>query len=230
MSLKKITIAPSLLSCDFLNLQKDLDAFKDIGTHKDNFNLWFHLDVMDGHFVPNLTFGHPVIEQLGKVVLPHHKLDAHLMVTNPAFYIETLKSFNIHNVTFHWETTAHHDRVLASIKEHYPSAGISLNPATSVDLVPDYILSKVDLVLIMTVNPGFGGQKFIEAGLDKIKKLSERRARLGANFSIQVDGGVNDQNASKLIASGADNFVAGSYMFKEGRENFRSQIAKLLAK
>jgi ribulose-phosphate 3-epimerase len=135
------------------------------------------------------------------------------MVKNPEDHVEWFKNMGIHNLTFHWEATDHHDRLINEIKSHYPSVGISLNPSNSIDLIPDYILEKIDLVLIMSVNPGFGGQSFLPYSLEKIKNLNERRKHLNASFMIQVDGGVSDKNAKELISSGADNLVAGSYIF-----------------
>lgn len=200
-------VSPSLLSCDFLHLQEQLDLFKGQS------DLWFHLDIMDGHFVPNLTIGTPVINKLQKATdLP---LDAHFMVTNPEFYVEFWKDFGLHNFTFHWEACHHHDRLIAQIKQYYKSAGVSLNPSTDQSCIPDYLLKQIDLVLVMSVNPGFGGQSFIEGAFDKIKALAKRRKELGAHFQIQVDGGVSDKNCKELIAAGADNLVAGSYIFKD---------------
>ena len=212
-------VAPSLLSANFLNLADDLKRFDGLE------NLWLHLDVMDGHFVPNLTFGVPVLNKISTV--SSHKLDAHLMVTNPEDYIEPLKSMGVHNYTFHWEAVNHRDRLIAQAKESFPSVGISLNPGTSLSEVPEYILGKIDLVLIMTVNPGFGGQSFIEGCVDKIKKLDEIRKKNNYSFQIQVDGGVTDKNASQLIAAGANNLVAGSHIFKEPNKDYASRVNSL---
>jgi len=212
-------IAPSLLSADFLNLEKEIKSFDQ---EKD---LWFHLDIMDGHFVPNLTFGPTVLKGLSKIT--QHKLDAHFMVTNPQDHIEWFKGIGIHNFTYHWEANFHHDRIIAEIKKSYPSVGISLNPGTPTESIPDYILKKIDLVLIMSVNPGFGGQSFLEYAVDKVKELATRRQQLGASFQIQVDGGVNQDTATKLIQAGADNLVAGSYIFGTEQSNYSNKIKSI---
>lgn len=212
-------IAPSILSCDFLNIQNEIEALADA---KD---LWIHLDVMDGHFVPNLTFGAPIVKNLHKVT--KHKLDAHFMVTNPELHAESFKNLGIHNFTFHWEAVTHHDRFITYLKEHYPSVGISLNPSTPVEIVPTYLLSKIDLVLIMSVNPGFGGQSFIEGVVDKIKYLADYKRKYNLNFQIQVDGGVTDKNAKALAVAGATNLVVGSYIFSAGKEQYLNRIDSL---
>lgn len=220
-------ISPSLLSCDFLNLEREILTFSQ------EQDVWLHLDIMDGHFVPQMTFGHPILKKVANLVsskrgegfLP--KLDAHLMVTNPLLYLQTLKDYHLHNFTFHWEAEVHHDRLITEIKKHYPSCGISLNPSTPLEVVPDYIFQKVDLVLLMTVNPGFGGQSFIWEVLSKVRQLREKREKLDTKFSIQVDGGVNDQTAKELHLAGADNLVAGSYIFQGEPENYLKQIEKL---
>lgn len=212
-------ISPSLLSANFLELKVELERLNQID------NLWLHLDVMDSHFVPNLTFGEPVLNKVKTV--SKHKLDAHFMVTNPDFFVENFKDVGLHNFTFHWEAVTHHDRLISSIKSLYPSAGISLNPSTPVNVIPEYILGKIDLILLMSVNPGFGGQKFIPEVLDKITELNKLRAKNNFKFKIQVDGGINDQNAKSLIAAGADNLVAGSYVFSEPSKDYLTRINKL---
>lgn len=213
-------ISPSLLACDFLNIETELNHFKDF---KD---LWFHLDIMDGHFVPNLTFGHPIVKMISeKTDIP---LDAHLMVNNPEFYVETMKDYNLANFTWHIEATGDDTVALANkAKEFFPSVGVSIKPNTSPDLLTDEILKALDLVLVMSVEPGFGGQKFIEGTYDKIKSLSERRKNLGLNFQIQVDGGVNGSNSKDLITAGADNLVAGSYVFKNGPTTYSEKVESL---
>lgn len=214
-----ITISPSLLSADFLNLEQDIKRFDGID------NLWLHLDVMDGHFVPNLTFGVPVLKNIHKVT--KHRLDAHLMVNNPEDYITDYKEIGVHNFTFHWEAVRHHDRLIQELKKHYPSVGVSLNPSTPVEVIPGYLLEQLDLILIMTVNPGFGGQSFIQGCTDKIEKLNEIRNEKNLSFIIQVDGGVNDKNAKDLISKGANNLVAGSYIFGEPDNNYKARIDSL---
>ncbi len=212
-------VSPSLLSCDFLNIEKELRAFDSI---KD---IWFHLDIMDGHFVPNLTFGHPIIEMIAKKTT--HKLDAHFMVLNPEFYIDTLKDVPLHNFTFHFEADATPERLIKKAKQHFPSVGISIKPRTPVSVLSDELLKNVDLVLMMSVEPGFGGQAFMELVYDKLDQLNERRKKLGLNFVIQVDGGVSDKNAKKLIEHGVNNLVAGSYVFKEGPAQYQNKINSL---
>jgi ribulose-phosphate 3-epimerase len=214
-----ITISPSLLSADFLDLKTDLERLNKID------ELWLHLDIMDGHFVPNLTFGEPVLNKVKTV--SKHKLDAHFMVTNPEQYAESFKNVGIHNFTFHWESVVHHDRMISKLKETYPSVGISLNPSTPLSVVPEYIWGKVDLVLLMSVNPGFGGQKFIPAIVDKVIALDEIRHRNNFKFQIQVDGGITDENAGYLIQAGANNLVAGSYIFSEPNKDYQARINKI---
>lgn len=212
-------IAPSLLSADFLHLADELKRFDGIN------DLWLHLDVMDGHFVPNLTFGVPVLKDISKIT--KHKLDAHLMVQNPEDYVEEYKKIGVHNFTFHWEAVTHHDRLIQVLKNHYPSVGISLNPSTPIEDIPEYIFEKIDLILIMTVNPGFGGQSFIEGCVEKIEKLNKLRKDKNFQFQIQVDGGVKDSNAKMLREKGADNLVAGSYIFSEANKDYESRINSL---
>lgn len=212
-------ISPSLLSCDFLNIESELNAFAHAG------DLWFHLDIMDGHFVPNLTFGHPIIEKICKAT--PHKCDAHFMVTNPEFHAESLKHCGIHNFTFHYEAVLDALSLIKTIKADYPSVGISIKPKTSVSALSDDVLRSVDLVLVMSVEPGFGGQAFMPEAYDKISLLKSRREKLGAHFQIQVDGGVSDKNARELIKAGADNLVAGSYVFKKGRDHFLAAVESL---
>lgn len=212
-------ISPSILSADFNELAKEVTPFNTES------NIWLHLDIMDGHFVPNLTFGATVIKNLSKVA--NHPLDAHLMVKNPEDYIESLAKIGVHNYTFHWEAVTHHDRLVAEAKKHFKSVGISLNPSTDVTVIPKYLLTKLDLVLLMSVNPGFGGQSFIDGVKDKIKTLDSYRKKHNLNFQIQVDGGVTDQNAKELIDLGANNLVAGSFIFKESQDNYIGQVNKL---
>ena len=214
-----VIISPSLLSANFLELKTELERLNSID------NLWLHLDIMDSHFVPNLTFGEPVLNKIKLVT--KHQLDAHFMVTNPDFFVDNFKDVGLHNFTFHWEAAHHHDRLIARIKSLYPSIGISLNPATPLNVIPNYILGKIDLVLLMSVNPGFGGQKFIPEISDKIRELAKIRKDHHYKFQIQVDGGVTDQNAADLISAGADNLVAGSYVFSAPHHDYVSRIVKL---
>ena len=214
-----IIISPSLLACDFLNIEPELNAFNNV------LDMWFHLDIMDGHFVPNLTFGHPIIELITKKA--KHKCDAHFMVTNPEFYGETLKNSGLHNFTFHLEATPDSLGLIKKLKANYPSVGISIKPNTAVSALSDEILKAIDLVLVMSVEPGFGGQSFMPSTFDKIKDLKARRENLQTKFQIQVDGGVTDQNSKALIDAGADNLVAGSYVFKTNKENYPAKIESL---
>ncbi len=214
-------IAPSLLSCDFMAIAEDvrrLDGQKD---------LWLHLDVMDGHFVPNLTFGAAVVKNLRQH--SKHPLDAHFMVTNPDDHLEWFRDVGLHNFTFHWEAATHHDRFIQKAKGLYPSVGISLNPSTPLSAVPEYLLAQVDLVLLMSVNPGFGGQSFIPGVMDKVRELDAIKKKLNLKLQIQVDGGVTDKNARALAQAGATNLVAGSYIFGEPGRDYGARIAALRA-
>lgn len=214
-----VIISPSLLSADFMDLKTDLERLNTVD------NLWLHLDIMDGHFVPNLTFGEPVLKKVKTI--SKHKLDAHFMVTNADFYADAFRDLGIHNFTFHWEAVIHHDRFIQKLKEIYPSVGISLNPSTPLSVVPKYIWGKIDLVLLMSVNPGFGGQKFIPEIVDKVIELDKIRHENKFKFQIQVDGGINDQNAGYLIQAGANNLVAGNYIFSEPNKDYLSRVNKI---
>lgn len=214
-----ITISPSLLSVDFLNLKAELERLNE------NDDLWLHLDIMDGHFVPNLTFGEPVLNKVKTI--SKHKLDAHFMVTNPDFFVENFKDVGLHNFTYHWEAVTQHEELIKSIKALYPSAGISIKPKTAVSEIPLTILSQIDLILVMSVEPGFGGQKFMPESIDKIIELDHIRHTNKLNFQIQVDGGISDKNAGYLIQAGANNLVAGSYIFSEPNKNYTERINKI---
>ena len=214
-----IIISPSLLSVDFLNLKSELDRLNQCE------DIWLHLDVMDGHFVPNLTFGEPVLNKVKTV--SKHKLDAHFMVTNPEFYIENFKNCGIHNFTYHWEAVSNHAELIAKIKAVYPSVGISLKPKTPVSAIPLEILKTIDVILMMSVEPGFGGQKFMPEAIDKVIELDLIRHTNKLNFSIQVDGGITDQNAGYLIQAGANNLVAGSYIFSEPNKDYALRVNKI---
>lgn len=213
-------ISPSLLAANFVELKQDIEQLNQID------NLWLHLDIMDGHFVPNLTFGGPVIKSIADTT--KKPLDAHLMVSNPRFHLELLKDMNIFNITFHYEATSDSNELVELItkaKEHYPSVGISTRPATALNDIPSEVWPMIDLFLLMSVEPGFGGQSFLEETWQKLEWL--RPLAQKHHFSIQVDGGVNGDNAAKLFECGADNLVAGSFIFKHGRSQISNQIEML---
>jgi ribulose-phosphate 3-epimerase len=214
-----VIISPSLLSANFLELKVELERLNLID------DLWLHLDIMDAHFVPNLTFGEPVLNKVKSI--SKHKLDAHFMVSDPDFFADNFKNLGLHNFTFHWEAIDHHDRLIDKLKSLYPSVGISLNPSTPISAIPKYLLGKIDLILLMSVNPGFGGQKFIPEIVDKVIELDKIRHENNFKFQIQVDGGINDQNAGYLIQAGANNLVAGSYIFSAPNNDYLSRINKI---
>lgn len=197
-------LAPSILSADFSKLGEHVALIERGGAHL------IHVDVMDGHFVPNISFGAPVMKSLlGKTELP---FDVHLMIENPDKYIGDFVTPNTEYITVHEEACTHLHRSIQLIKSHGIKAGVSLNPATSLDTL-EYVLEDVDMVLIMSVNPGFGGQKFIPSALRKIKELDEIRKARQLDFAIEVDGGVTLDNVKEVIDAGADIIVAGSAVF-----------------
>ncbi len=208
-------LSPSLLSADFANLAQELKALEDAGLK------WIHLDVMDGIFVPNITFGPPVITALRKQ--SGLFFDAHLMIESPERYVEDFKKAGADMLVVHAEATKHLQRTLARIRELGMKSGVSLNPATPLSAL-DYVLDDVDMLLIMSVNPGFSGQSFIPATFDKVRAL---RAKLDAagkgHIPIQVDGGVDPQNIAALIDAGADIFVSGSAFFSKPPYDTRLQ-------
>ena len=202
--MKNTLIAPSVLAADFANLERDI---KMINTSEAD---WFHIDIMDGVFVPNISFGMPVLEAIKRHATK--TIDVHLMIIDPDRYISTFKKLGADVLTVHLEATTHLHRTLQAIKAEGMKAGVALNPHTNVDLLED-VINDIDLVCIMSVNPGFGGQSFIENTYDKIRKLKALINKKGASTLIEIDGGVTNKNAAQLVESGADVLVAGSYVF-----------------
>ncbi|MGM0391552.1 MAG: ribulose-phosphate 3-epimerase [Bacteroidota bacterium] len=198
-------IAPSVLAADFANLQRDLEMINKSEAD------WFHIDIMDGVFVPNISFGMPVLKAIAK----HAKktIDVHLMIVDPDRYIKEFADLGANILTVHYEACPHLHRTLQAIKAEGMKAGVAINPHTNVDLLKD-VIKDIDLVCVMSVNPGFGGQSFIENTYSKVQHLKEIIINNNANTLIEIDGGVTDKNAKRLVDAGADVLVAGSYVFK----------------
>ena len=202
-------IAPSILAADFGNLQRDVEMVNNSEAD------WFHIDVMDGHFVPNISYGMPVIQAIKKHATK--PLDVHLMIEKPERYIEEFAKVGADIITVHYESTVHLHRTLTQIEDAGCKAGVVLNLTTPVSVLED-ILPKCYMVLLMSINPGFGGQKFEEMTYNKIKKLRKMANDQGLKTRIEIDGGVTDKNAKALIDAGADVLVAGSYIFKSSNQ------------
>ncbi len=202
--MKNTLIAPSVLAADFANLQRDVEMINNSAAD------WFHIDIMDGVFVPNISFGMPVLAAINK----HAKktIDVHLMIVDPVRYIETFKNLGADILTVHYEACTHLHRSLQAIKAAGMKAGVAVNPHTNVALLED-VINDIDLVCIMSVNPGFGGQSFIENTYKKVQQLKEIIVRNNATTLIEIDGGVTDKNAADLVKAGADVLVAGSFVF-----------------
>ncbi len=213
--MKKIQISPSILSADFSQLGKEIKKLEDAGADM------IHVDVMDGHFVPNLTIGPPVIKALKKnSLLP---FDVHLMISPVHKYIESYANAGADIITIHPEATNNLLGSINKIKEFKKKVGISLNPETKIQVVEE-LLDQIDLILIMSVNPGFGGQKFMPEVLNKVKKLDEIRKNLKLNFVIEIDGGINFENSKLAIKSGADILVSGTTIFKNNNGDIKKNI------
>ena len=211
-------IAPSVLAADFANLQRDIEMINNSEAD------WFHIDIMDGVFVPNISFGMPVLEAIKR----HAKktIDVHLMIVDPDRYVPTFKKLGADILTVHYEACTHLHRTLQFIKSEGMQAGVALNPHTPVAFL-ESIINDVDLVCLMSVNPGFGGQSFIEFTYDKVRELRALIEKKGATTKIEIDGGVTNKNAKQLADAGADVLVAGSYVF--GAENPTQTVADLKA-
>ncbi len=213
--MKKIQISPSILSADFSNLEKEIKKLETAGADM------IHVDVMDGHFVPNITIGPPVIKALrSKTSLP---FDVHLMINPVHKYIKDFANAGADIITIHPEATPNLQESIDKIKSFKKKVGISLNPDTKIDVVEDY-LDKVDLILIMSVYPGFGGQKFISNVLEKIKRLKDFKDKKKLNFDIEVDGGINFSNFKSVIDAGANILVSGTTIFKENNGDIKKNI------
>lgn len=199
-----IKLAPSILSADFANLERDIKLVENAGAEL------LHIDVMDGHFVPNITIGAPVVKSLRKI--SNMIFDVHLMISRPEDYIAAFAAAGADIITVHAEAATHLHRLIQMIKSEGVKAGVALNPATSLSVL-DYVLEDLDMVLIMSVNPGFGGQKFIPSALDKVRLIRELASDMNLNIDIEVDGGIGLDNITEVVRNGANILVAGSAIY-----------------
>lgn len=209
-------ISPSILSADFSKLGEEIQNIEKAGAD------YIHIDVMDGNFVPNITIGNEVVKNLRKIsALP---FDVHLMIRNPDSHVKAFADAGSDIITIHAEASTHLDRSIALIKSFGKKAGVSIVPSTHEDVL-DYVLEKLDLILVMTVNPGFGGQKFLDSQLKKIENIRKKISRSGRKIELEVDGGINDTTAKLAVSAGADVLVSGSYIF--GSASYAEAILKL---
>jgi ribulose-phosphate 3-epimerase len=217
--MRNLIIAPSVLACDFLNIGSEVQMLNESAAE------WIHIDVMDGVFVPNISFGFPVLEAINKVA--KKVLDVHLMIEKPEQYITTFAKAGAKVITVHYEACPHVHRTIQQIKDAGCLAGVAINPGTPVEVYQD-IIADLDLALIMSVNPGFGGQKFIPNAINKTKRLAEMAAKAGnTTLKIEIDGGVTMANAADLYQAGADVLVAGSFVFSS--KDPKATIAELVS-
>lgn len=212
-------LAPSILASDYTRLGQQIQTCTETGIN------WIHCDIMDGHFVPNISYGPDIVEAASRA--SEAFLDVHLMIENPDFFVQSFVDAGADQVTVHQEACPHLHRTIQNIKQHGVLAGVAINPATSLHTI-EPILEDVDLVLVMSVNPGFGGQNFIPSTYQRLEQVRSMRNQMGLNFLIEVDGGVGLQNIEKVSRSGADVLVAGSSVFKA--KNIPARIKKLLKK